>query len=261
MKLAIRRVVLTSGAVISFLFFLLFLVNVLGVVFSRTKGVEWKAEAPVWPLVAIGLSSGFSLFGGFGFRRLFRRVSSLEIYFFLLFIVSLSFDAIKVLNWVFLIQNLTPYLGGLITRVVFFGYFFGLFCLFTSSLYSGEISYQKIGTLLGMIGTICLALSYSMPVDITSLQPTLLYRVGGEEYLFLLRIGLMVLTLLSFARSALISRSREEWSICGAVALLLVGRELIFYKADSPLSLVGFVMLAIGSFYFSRKSYLKHLWI
>jgi hypothetical protein len=71
----------------------------------------------------------------------------------------------------------------------------------------------------------------------------------------------MVLTLLSFARSALISRSREEWSICGAVALLLVGRELIFYKADSPLSLVGFVMLAIGSFYFSRKSYLKHLWI
>jgi uncharacterized membrane protein (UPF0136 family) len=71
----------------------------------------------------------------------------------------------------------------------------------------------------------------------------------------------MGLTVLSFARSAFLSRSKEEWSICVAAAVLLLGREIAFFHSDTPLGFVGIFLLGIGSFYFSRKSYLKHLWI
>lgn len=260
MRLAVRRVFLTIGAVVSSLFFLLYLLSlVLGA--WMMKDSRWKENLYLWSVVIIGLSSAFSVFGGFGFRRLFRRMSSLEIYFFLVFLVTLSFDGLRILNWIFLLKQITPYFGGLVTRLVYFGYFMGLFCMFTSSIYSGEVSYQKVGTLLSVLATLSLALSYSMPVDITTLKPILLYRVGGEEYLLLVRGGLMVLTVLSFARSALLSRSKEEWTICGAVVVLLMGREISFFHSDTPLGLLGILLLVAGSFYFSRKSYLKHLWI
>lgn len=188
-------------------------------------------------------------------------MSSLEIYFFLVFLVTLSFDGLRILNWVFLLTQITPYFGGLLTRIVYFGYFMGLFCMFTSSIYSGEVSYQKAGTLLSIVATLSLALSYSMPVDITTLKPILLYRVGGEQYLLLVRVGLIVLTVLSFVRSAFVSRLKEEWAICGAAAILLAGRELAFFHSDTLLGFLGIFLLGVGSFYFSRKSYLKHLWI
>ena len=258
MRLALRKVFLTIGAVVSLVFFSSYFLSLfLGI--WMMKG--WKKNLYLWPILLTGLSSAFSVFGGFGFRRLFRRMSSLEIYFFLVFLVTLSFDGLRILNWIFLLRQVTPYFGGMVTRIVYFGYFMGLFCMFTSSIYSGEISYQKAGTLLSVLGTLSLALSYSMPVDITILTPILLYRVGGEEYLLLVRGGLMVLTVLSFARSAFQSRSREEWAICVAAAVLLVGREITFFHSDTPLGFVGISLLGIGSFYFSRKSYLKHLWI
>lgn len=254
----VRRLSLTVGAVVSLLFFLAYI----GIIFFGiwwAKG--WYQSPYAWTIVISGLCSGFSVFGGFGFRRLLRRMSSLEIYFFLLFLITLSFDGLRVLNWVFLVNKVTPYFGGVVTRISYFGYFMGLFCLFTSSIYSGEIQYQKAGTLLSVLATLSLALSYSMPVDITFLEPVLLYRVGGKEYLLLVRGGLMVLTLLSFARSALVSRLREEWAICGAVALLMVGREVVFFHSHTFLGIGGILCLLVGSFYFSRKSYAKHLWI
>ncbi len=260
MRLAVRRVFLTVGAVVSLLFFFSYLLSLVLSVWM-IKDSQWKENVYLWPILIAGLTSAFSVFGGFGFRRLFRRMSSLEIYFFLVFLISLSFDGLRILNWVFQLKQITPYFGGLLTRIVYFGYFMGLFCMFASSIYSGEVTYQKVGTLLSVLGTLSLALSYSMPVDITSLQPILLYRVGGEEYLLLVRGGLMVLTVLGFARSAFLSRSREAWAICGATAILLVGREIVFFRSDTPLGLLGIFLLGIGSFYFSRKSYLKHLWI
>ena len=260
MRLAVRKVFLNIGAIISLLFFFSYLLSLfLGIWIMKDS--RWKENLYLWPILVGGLSSAFSVFGGFGFRRLFRRMSSLEIYFFLVFLITLSFDGLRILNWIFLLKQITPYFGGMMTRIVYFGYFMGLFCMFTSSIYAGEISYQKAGTLLSVLGILSLALSYSMPVDITTLTPILLYRVGGDAYLLLVRGGLMGLTVLSFARSAFLSRSKEEWSICVAAAVLLLGREIAFFHSDTPLGFVGIFLLGIGSFYFSRKSYLKHLWI
>lgn len=265
MRLAVRRVFLTIGAVVSLVFFCSYLLS-LGLCIWMMKGpqmksTQWNENLYFWPILITGLNSAFSVFGGFGFRRLFRRMSSLEIYFFLVFLVTLSFDGLRILNWVFQLKQITPYFGGLLTRIVYFGYFMGLFCMFTSSIYSGEVSYQKAGTLLSVLGTLSLALCYTMPVDITTLKPILLYRVGGEDYLLLVRGGLMVLTILSFARTAFLSRSREEWGICGAAAVLLAGREIAFFHSDTPLGFLGIFLLGIGVLYFSWKSYLKHLWI
>ncbi len=214
-----------------------------------------------WPLAGIGAVSFFSVAGGFGFRRLFRRSASLEIFFFLVFITSLAFDALKILHPLFTVLNLPNYYGGLITRIVYFGYFFALLCIFASSLYSGDVHYQKMGTVIGMVVFFSFTIAHSIPVDITKLAPNLLYRVGGNEYILLVRVGLELLTVFGFGRSAFLSASRDQWYIFGAVLLVLAGRDFLFFLSSPGFILLGILFLVSGSLLFSRKSYLKHLWI
>jgi hypothetical protein len=98
-------------------------------------------------------------------------------------------------------------------------------------------------------------------VDETVFHVNLLYRVGGGDYILLLRFGLETLTLLGFCRSAYLLGAADQWFICGAVALLITGRELLFFLL-SPLTVtLGLVLLIGGALLFSKKVYAKHLWI
>jgi hypothetical protein len=263
MSLHLRKLFLTAGAVISLVFFLIFCVTVLFLI-----QYAWNTDEKVFTsglavnLAVIGCVSIFSVAGGFGFRRLFRRTSALEIFFFLAFILCLSFDALKILAYYFAVIHAPAFYGTLITRAAYLGFFLGLFFLFTGSLFSGELAYQKLGTVLGLVMVFSLALAYSLPVDETVFRPNLLYRVGGSDYILLVRFGLEALTLLGFGRSAYLVGAADQWFICGAVALLIVGREILFFLSASPLAAAaGIVLLVCGAILFSKKIYAKHLWI
>jgi hypothetical protein len=114
---------------------------------------------------------------------------------------------------------------------------------------------------LGLVLVFSLALAYSLPVDETVFNPNLLYRVGGTDYIMLVRFGLEALTLLGFCRSAYLAGSAEQWFICGAVALLITGRELVFFLSNPLTIAAGIVLLVCGALLFSKKVYAKHLWI
>jgi hypothetical protein len=262
MSLQLRKLFLTTGAVLSLLVFLLFC----GILIFLVR-YAWNTQGEIFSpafagtLTVIGCLSLFSVAGGFGFRRLFRRTSALEIFFFLAFIISLSFDALKILSYYLTVIHAPAFYGTIVTRAVYMGFFLGLLFLFTGSLFSGELTYQKLGTVLGLVLVFSLALAYSLPVDETVFLPNLLYRVGGSDYILLVRFGLEALTLLGFARSAYLVGSAGQWFICLAVLLMMLGRELVFFLSFPPAIAAGFALLVCGALLFSRKIYEKHLWI
>ncbi|MCL1817751.1 MAG: hypothetical protein FWG35_02385 [Spirochaetaceae bacterium] len=258
----LRKLFITTGAVLSLLFFALFcLILAFLARHAWITGEEVFTFPRVGSLAATGCTALFSVAGAFGFRRLFRRTFALEIFFFLSFIISLSFDALKILSFYFTIIHMPAFYGVLVTRAVYLGFFLGLSFLFAGSLFSGELSYQKLGTALGLALVASLALVYSLPIDATDFQPTMLYRAGGENYILLVRFALEALTLLGFARSAFLVGSAQEWFICLAVLCMIVGRELIFFHTALPVIAVGFVLVAGGALLFGRKIYEKHQWI
>lgn len=262
MTLLARKFFLTAGAVWSLVLFL---------VFSGSMVFLWRytVKVPVsgftprilWCLGAAGCVSLFSVVGGFGFRRLFQRTAAMDIFFFLAFVMCLSFDALKGLNYYLRVIHVADFYGTIVTRAVYMGFFMGLLFLFASSLFSGELTYQKTGSLLGIVFVFSLALAYTLPIDGTVFGAELLHRVGGENYIRLVRFALEGLTLLGFVRSAHLAGSPEQWHICGAVALLIPGREIIFFVSSPPLLSMGIALLVLGIVIFSRKIYAKHLWI
>jgi len=259
---ALRKIFLTSGAVLGLVFFLVFCAGIVTLVRNSDRLFAATLSASlIWTLAGVAVTALFSVVGGFGFRRLFRRMASLEIFFFLAFIVSLSFDALKILNLVFIARNAAPHYGMLVTRTVYFGYFLGLLALFASSLFSGDSHFRKMGTILGTILAFSFSLSYSLPIDSTVFQANLLYRVSGEALILLVRFGLEILTLFGFARSAFLSGTTEQRGILGAAVMVIVGRELLFFLSSPLFILMGSALLVGGAVLFSRFSYAKHLWI
>lgn len=260
MTLALRNIVLTLATIVGFLLCLLFFGCL---AYFIKKGIldVGMLKAMYWSIAGIGVVSLFSVAGGFGFRRLFRRSASLEIFFFLVFITGLAFDAMKILHPLFMVLNLPSYYGGLVTRVIYFGYFFELLCIFASSLYSGDVHYQKMGTVLGLVLFFSFTIAHSLPIDTTALDPNLLFRVGGAEYVLFVRLGLEALTIFGFGRSAFLSSSSDQWYIFFAIVLVLLGRDLLFFLSSPGFILLGALLLISGALLFSRKSYLKHLWI
>jgi hypothetical protein len=262
MTLQLRKFFLTAGVVLDILLFLLFCGTVFFLIsYSRDTNTPVFNAPLIVNLSGIGCLSLFSVAGGLGFRRLFRRTAALEIFFFLAFIISLSFDALKILNYYFIVVHVAAFYGTLITRVVYLGFFMGLLFLFTGSLFSGDVNYQKMGSILGLVMVFSLALVYSLPVDETVFNPNLLYRAGGKDYILLVRFCLEALTLLGFGRSAYLAGSSEQWYICGAVALLIIGRELLFFLSSPLFIVTGLILVVAGAILFSKKIYEKHLWI
>ena len=257
-----RKLIISTGAVLSLLFFALFcLILIFLLQRAWTAGEDVFTFSRISHIVVVGCTALFSVAGGFGFRRLFRRSSAQEIFFFLAFIVSLSFDALKILSFYFSVTYMPAFYGVHVTRVVYLGFFMGLSFLFTGSLFSGELAYRKLGTVLGLVLVFSLAFVYSLPVDGTVFQANMLYRAGGENYILLVRFCLEALTLLGFGRSAYLAGSVQELFICLAVLLMIVGRELIFFRTEPLAIAVGFALLAGGVLLFSRKIYEKHQWI
>jgi hypothetical protein len=262
MSLQLRKFFLALGVFLSLAFFLLYCGIVVFLIrYAAHTDEKVFTSSLLINLVAIGCISLFSVAGGFGFRSLFRRTSALEIFFFLAFVLSLSFDTLKILNYYFTVSHVPAFYGTIVTRAVYFGFFQGLFFLFTGSLFSGDLTYQKLGTVLGLVLIFSLALVYSLPVDETVFNANLLYRVGGGDYILLVRFGLEALTLLGFGRTAYLLGSTEQWFICGAVALLITGRELLFFLSSLPALIIGIILLIGGALLFSKKVYAKHLWI
>ena len=260
MTLALRNVVLALATVVGLLFCLLFF-GCLAYFVKRGILDVGMLKAMYWSIAGIGVVSLFSVAGGFGFRRLFRRSASLEIFFFLVFVTSLAFDALKILHPLFMVLNLPNYYGGIVTRVIYFGYFFALLCIFASSLYSGDVHYQKMGTVLGLVIFFSFTIAHSLPIDVTVLRPNLLFRVGGVEYVMLVRLGLEALTVFGFGRSAFLSASSDQWYIFTAILFVLLGRDMLFFFSSPGFILLGVLLLISGALLFSRKSYMKHLWI
>ena len=66
----------------------------------------------------------------------FRKTKSPEIFFFIIFLVSMSFDSLRASFELIRILDLPPYYGVLITRAVYFGRFLGTLAVLAGGLFS-----------------------------------------------------------------------------------------------------------------------------
>ncbi|MFO8064956.1 MAG: hypothetical protein ACQETQ_05830 [Spirochaetota bacterium] len=225
-------------------------------------GLTWRSSPHhlYWLLSAL-LVQGLLSFVALGaMLRMFRKTTAPEVFFFSVFVFSLALDMVKAGQLVIVILHYSPVYGAMLTRVVHFGHFFGIFCLLSSSLYLSGLEYQKTGIVLGIVTLLSLTLAYNVPVDFSRLFPSLMHPVGDQTTMQVVALILGTLVLINVLYALAAVQERALLVLLLALVLIISAREAVLYVSRPIVYAVGIPFLIVGVGLFVWRIRKMYLW-
>ena len=215
-------------------------------------GLRWASGdyQIYWLLGGVFVQGVASFVGLWTMLRMFRKTTAPEMFFFSVFVFTLAIDLVKGGQLVILILQYPPLYGAMLTRILHFGHFFGIFCLLSSSLYLGGLEYQKTGVVVGLGALIALTLAYSLPVDFSRLFPNLMNPAGDQTTIQVIALLLNFLVVLNVLYAIAAVQEPAYVALLGALLLVIAGREVALYVASPVVyaPAVGALIVGIGVF-------------
>jgi len=272
MTLSLRNTLIKVTLTLSITLFILYLISFFylnkGDFFSADKIIsiisdqnnipaEEIRSSIFWTIITASFLFGFSVISSLLLFHYFKKKISPEIFFFILFILALSLQSVRLFQFQLLLINVSPFFGVLITRLYYFFRLFGLFCLFASSLFPIGIKFQKFETILISILLISFTLSALMPIDSTFMNSYFLYTISDSSSILLMTLSIRVLTIVNLARVAITTKSKNYILVLISSVLIIAGDELLLFF---PIPLIAITLILIGTAIYSRSIYNYYLW-
>lgn len=225
-------------------------------------GLRWISggQQIYWLLGGLFVQGLASFVGLWTMLRMFRKTTAPEVFFFSVFVFTLAIDLVKGGQLVILFLQYPPIYGAMLTRILHFGHFLGIFCLLSSSLYLSGLEYQKTGIVLGLAALIALTLAYSMPVDFSRLFPNLMNPAGDQTTIQVVALLLNLLVVLNVLYAIAAVQEPAYVVLLGALLLVIAGRELALYVAAPPVYAPAVGVLIVGIAVFTWRVRRLHLW-
>ncbi len=202
----------------------------------------------------------FSILAGVLLQVFFRKTTSSEMFYFIFFIISLSMEAARVAQIYVQVANLPPYYAVVLTRAIYFGRFFGVFCLFSAGLYATGIDYQRFEIVLGIALLIAFTLSFSIPVSSETTFPDLVNRLGGSAQVILALFALQLFSVLNFVLASVLKRSRDYLIMAFGLLFAVVGLDLLYFTDAVVPAAAGAFLLSAGTVLFANRTHEVYLW-
>lgn len=199
----------------------------------------------------------FSMISSILLFHYFKKKISPEIFFFILFILSLSLQSVRLFQLQLIMLQVSPFYGVLISRVFYFFKLFGMFCFFASSLFPVGVQFQKFGIILIIILLLSFTISALMPIDPTRMNIRFLYEISDPESLLVMTFSIRILTIINFIRVSLTTRSKNYLMVLIASVLIIAGDELLLVFPFPAISII----IVLGTILYSRSLYRYYLWI
>ena len=217
-----------------------------------------SAYVPYWTLLG---TVAFSLISIILIYYFFENTQSPEILFFGLFIISLSFEFIRIL---LPLRAVFPFPAMyLITayRVLFFGRHFGLFSLFAAGVHAAGMDIQKQQNVFLMLVLASLYISLNVPIDILVWDSTFVLWNGYNSMLRIAETGIMIITIVTFFISAYTRSSKNYKTIGIGTLLALAGRNILFNSDIWITPALGFFLLVTGTWFVCTRLHREYLWL
>ncbi len=225
----------------------------LSVLPSNTWWLAYREPGPRnthQPLAIIAATAVAALAGAFaGLRayRLHRDSRTPVLPYLLLFFLSLGTECLRGLTGALYASEGLISATLVLTRVVYWGRYVGLFALLLSSLYCVEMKYRHVYVLGGGALLVALALAATIPLDASTFLSQLTWKLGDEEGVGFTNLAIAVLVLATTAGAAVVKRERRFLLVAGGFLLLLAARELLFFAVAPVLLAGGIAALAAGA--------------
>ncbi|GHV54265.1 hypothetical protein AGMMS49579_14510 [Spirochaetia bacterium] len=277
MTLSDRNTFLKAEILISALFFI-FLAVIFGVIIPtypaaveesirRSSGIIQNLighflEPSVYaPFVSIAAAVSYAFVTLILIYYFFEKTQAPEILFFTLFVLSFSFEGMRIIVPLQKIHE-TPALYLLMSsRVLLFGRFFGIFSLFAASVCAAGLEVQKQQNIVMIIALITLVITLGVPIDILTWDASYC-TINGYTALFrMVEAGVLLITMLSFFISAY-SRGSNEYILIGVGSFLVfLGRNLLLTADTWATPLPGLAALITGTWFICTRLHKVYLWL
>ena len=191
----------------------------------------------------------------------FEKTQSPEILFVVFFAASFAPEALRLLLPLSRVYEIPSLYLLMTSRVTLFGRYFGIFSLFTASIYAVGFKAQKQRNVVMIVAVVTLIITLGVPID-TETWDSGLNMIRGYVSMFrLIEVGAFLITVMSFFIAAW-SRSSREFVFIGAGSVLaLLGRHILL-NADTWAALpTGLLLLTLGTWLICTKLHKIYLWL
>jgi hypothetical protein len=191
----------------------------------------------------------------------FETTQSPEILFVAFFAGSFAFEALRLILPLKEFYEIPSLYLLMASRMLLFSRYFGIFSLFTASVYAAGLEVRKQRNVILVITVATLIIALGVPIDTQTWDSTL-NMINGYVSLFrLIESGIALITVISFLIAAY-SRGSKEYVLIGAGAFLaFLGRNLLL-NADTWVSPVpGIMLLSAGIWFICTQLHKIYLWL
>jgi len=191
----------------------------------------------------------------------FERTHSPEIPYIALFVISFSFEALRLILPLHLIYHFPNIYLIIVTRILYFARFFGIFSLFTAGVCAAGLEIQKTRNAIIVITVAALAITIRVPIDVLAWD-TSLNMVNGFSSMFrIIELSVFITTMISFLVAAKNRGSREYIYIAVGVMISLAGRSILLGTDNWIGPVPGIVLLSFGTWLICSKLHKIYLWL
>lgn len=191
----------------------------------------------------------------------FEKTQSPEILFIVLFAASFAPEALRLilpLSRVYEIPSLYLLMS---SRIILTGRYFGIFSLFTASLFAVGYRTQQQSTIIIIIVIATLIIALGVPIDTQSWDSSLTMVNGYISMFRLIESGIFLITTVTFFIAAW-SRGSREFAFIGAGSVLVfLGRNILLSTDTWAGPPIGLAFLAAGTWLICTKLHKVYLWL
>lgn len=260
MTIAVRNRIINSGTALIALFALSFPVA-LALLFRMAPVQILRFDSDIAPLaLALFCELLFCASTIVILYFSFRKTASAEIFFFILFIVSMSFDSLKMVHVLLDAAPVAPYFGTIVTRAIYFGRFFGVLSLFSCGLFATGLPYERLEVVFVAGMLLSLTLASTIPIDMTRSDSWFAMPIGFAKEIQIVTWLLYGIAVVNFVFAAHHSGNRNYLLVAAGVALVIGGRETLFYRLDVLSITISFVLLVTGATIVGERTHEIYLW-
>ena len=202
----------------------------------------------------------FALVSGIIILRSFRKTSSPEIFFLMVFLLSFFVESLRLVLIYISISGLPFENGMAVSRIIYFGRYLGVISLFLSGLFSCGIRTQRTEILFGLGAVISLTFAFSIPLDSRGTDFNLIFTNGLEHEFFIGFLIIKILGVWNFFYAGIINNNRNYYIIGLGTLLITAGRELALHFQLPACSSMGLILLVLGTVLFGIKMHKIYLW-
>ncbi|UTD07627.1 hypothetical protein E4N90_06600 [Treponema denticola] len=202
------------------------------------------------------LSLGFLIFVYFTFKK----THAIEISFFAMFTLCISFESIRLVFPLYNFSNIVLDNIANLSRLVYFFRLAGIMSIFMAGIFANKIITRKISSVFFFLFFISFLICLSMPINNFYISRYFLSDIkAGHSYIYLFLIAALLACVNYFF--VYITKNIKEY-LFAAISLTgaLIGYAILLYTSSYTLLSIGLALFILGNLSFIKYIHSYHIW-